>query len=127
MPPSMPGAWPGDGVPARVTSSEGPAGLRLEVAGELDLGSTPAVRGDLVSALEALPRGATAVLDLTPTTYLASAGVGMILALMSEAGGRGIDLRLRSAEGSATERVFALTGLGGLLEAAAVAAAPSAD
>ena len=74
-----------------------------------------------------LPRGATAELDLTSTSYLASAGVGMILQLIGATAERGIDLRLRSPEGSATARVFALTGLGGLLEAAAAGAAPSSD
>ncbi|MDQ1660880.1 MAG: hypothetical protein QOJ68_860 [Blastococcus sp.] len=125
IPPRRSDAWTGDGVPARVTSHEGPTGLRLEVAGELDLGSATVVRGALVSALQQLPRGAIAELDLTATTYLASAGVGMLLALLSETKERGIELRLRSAEGSATARVFALTGLGGLLEAAAGSTAPS--
>jgi anti-anti-sigma factor len=125
IPPPRSGAWTGDAVPARVTSSEGSTGLRLEVAGELDLGSTTVVRGALVSALERLPRGAVVELDLTSTTYLASAGVGMILALLSETNERGIELRLCSPEGSATARVFALTGLGGLLEAAAAPASPS--
>jgi anti-anti-sigma factor len=108
-----------------VSASEGRAGLRLEVAGELDLGTTTAVREALLAALQGLPQGATAELDLTPTTYLASAGVGMILQLIGEAAARGIELRLRSPEDSATARVFALTGLGGLLEAGASAAASS--
>jgi anti-anti-sigma factor len=108
-----------------VSGHEGPTGLRLEVTGELDLGTTAAVREALVAALQQLPSGAVAELDLTATTYLASAGVGMILALLSETSERGIELRLHSPLGSATERVFALTGLGGLLEAPAVSGSPS--
>jgi anti-anti-sigma factor len=122
--PGSSGVWAGDGVPTRVSASEGRAGLRLEVAGELDLGTTAAVREALLAALRGVPHGATAELDLTPTTYLASAGVGMVLQLIGEAAARGIELRLRSPEGSATARVFALTGLGGLLEAGA-SSAPS--
>jgi anti-anti-sigma factor len=116
IPPGSSGVWAGDGVPARVTTHDGPVGLRLEVAGELDLDTTAAVREALLAAIHALPHGATAELDLTPTTYLASAGVGMILQLIGEAAARGVELRLRSPEASATARVFALTGLGSLLE-----------
>ena len=119
-----PGAWSGDGAPARVSSHEGPAGLRLEISGELDLGTTAAAHDALLAALEGQPRGAIVELDLTATSYLASAGVGMILQLVGEGTARGIELRLLSAEGSATARVFALTGLGGLLEAG-IPAAPS--
>ena len=110
-----------------MTAHDEPAGLRLAVSGELDLGTTAGVRDALVAALAPLSRGATAELDLTSTSYLASAGVGMILQLVGATAERGIDLRLRSPEGSATARVFALTGLGGLLEAAAAGAAPSSD
>jgi anti-anti-sigma factor len=110
-----------------VTAHEGPSGLRLEVTGELDLGTTAGVREALVTALEQLPPGATAELDLTSTSYLASAGVGMILQLVGETGERGIDLRLRSPEGSATARVFALTGLGGLLAVAGSGPVASSD
>jgi anti-anti-sigma factor len=123
--PGNSGVWAGDGVPARVSASEGRAGLRLEVAGELDLGTTTAVREALLAALQGLPQGATAELDLTLTTYLASAGVGMILQLIGEAAARGVELRLHSPEDSATARVFALTGLGGLLGAGASTAASS--
>ena len=121
------GNWAADAVPARVSAYEEPGGLRLEVAGELDLSTAGAVRGALLAALGQLPHGASAELDLAPTSYLASAGVGMILQVMSEAAERGIELRLRSPEGSATARVLGLAGLEGLLEAGAVHTTSSSD
>jgi hypothetical protein len=49
----------------------------------------------------------------------------MILQLMKETAARGIEVRLHSPAGSATARVFALTGLDDLLGAATSSTASS--
>jgi len=55
-------------------------------------------------------------LDLSAVTYLASAGVGMVLQLRAEAADKGIRLRLHAEPGTPSARVIALAGLGDSLE-----------
>jgi anti-anti-sigma regulatory factor len=51
------------------------------------------------------------VLDLERTTYLASAGVGMILQLAVEAAARRLQLHLRTVPGTPPARVLELAGI----------------
>ncbi|SFL80339.1 SpoIIE family protein phosphatase [Geodermatophilus ruber] len=111
------------GVPARAVVHEGPEGLRLEVVGELDLATAGPVGDELLRCLGQLPPGAVAVLDLRPTTYLASAGVGMILHALARAGAADVEVRVRTEPGTPPARILALAGLGG--QAAGSAAASS--
>jgi len=104
------GEW-GDAGTARLLAHEDVGGVRLEIAGELDLASVGAVHAALSSRLGVLPAGASAVLDLGPTSYLASAGVGMVLQVLAEAADRGVTLRVRTAPGTPPARVLALAGL----------------
>ncbi|MGR7024703.1 SpoIIE family protein phosphatase [Geodermatophilus sp. URMC 62] len=104
---------PPDTGPARLGVHRDGDGLRLEVTGEVDLAVTPALRAEALRALEELPAGARAVLDLTPVTYLASAGVGLVLELQAAAAARRAVLQVRTRPGSAPARVLALGELDG--------------
>ncbi|MGY1704352.1 SpoIIE family protein phosphatase [Geodermatophilus sp. SYSU D00697] len=99
-------------APARLLVSDGPGGLRLEVVGELDLAATGPVGEELLDRLAQLPAGSRATLDLRRTTYLASAGVGMLLQALARAGDAGLQLRLRTERGTPPARILGLAGLG---------------
>ncbi|MGX5655091.1 SpoIIE family protein phosphatase [Geodermatophilus nigrescens] len=99
------------GEPARLTVSRGPDGLRLAASGEVDLAAAAALRAEALRALEELPAGGRAVLDLREVTYLASAGVGLSLELRSADAARRGRLDIATAEGSAPRRVLALGGV----------------
>jgi anti-anti-sigma factor len=99
------------GEPARLDVHRGPDGLRLLVDGEVDLAVAPALRARALQALEDLPAGGRAVLDLRPVTYLASAGVGLVLELRAAAAARRAALDVRTREGSAPARALALGGV----------------
>ncbi|PRY47741.1 PAS domain S-box-containing protein [Geodermatophilus tzadiensis] len=96
--------------PARLSVHRDGDGLRLEVTGEVDLAVTPAMRAEALRALGDLTPGARAVLDLRPVTYLASAGVHLVLELRSAAAARRAVLDVRTEPGSAAERVLVLGG-----------------
>ncbi|HEV7211009.1 MAG TPA: SpoIIE family protein phosphatase [Blastococcus sp.] len=102
--------WSDDGG-ARLLAHEDPGGVRFEIAGELDLASVGAVHAALSTRLAVLPAGSSAVLDLGPTSYLASAGVGMVLQVLGEAAEGGVALRLRTVPGTPPARVLALAGI----------------
>ena len=106
-------APPGGGA-SRTAASAGhaePGPAVAEVRGELDLASVETVRADLLARLAALPAGARFTLDLRPTTYLPSAGIGLLLELTEDARARGIDLRVVTEPTGLAARAFALAGL----------------
>ena len=70
-----------------------------------------AVRADLFGRLAALPDGARLTLDLRPTTYLPSAGIGLLLEVIEHARARGVDLRMLTEPAGLPARAFALAGL----------------
>jgi anti-anti-sigma factor len=106
---------PPDGPGAPLTAAppeQGELGPSVaEVRGELDLASVDTVRADLLARLAALPAGARFTLDLRPTTYLPSAGIGLLLELMEAARARGVDLRVVTDPAGLAARAFALAGL----------------
>jgi anti-anti-sigma factor len=104
-------AVPGGGAELHTREEDG--ATVLEVRGELDLVSVDLVRTDLLARLAALPSGARLTLDLTATTYLASAGVGLLLEATDRARTRGVDLRVRAEPDGMPARALALTGLDG--------------
>jgi anti-anti-sigma regulatory factor len=77
----------------------------------------------LLRCVDRLPPGSAAVLDLGATTYLASAGVGMVLEALARAGDAGVGLRLRTRDGTAPARILDLAGVGS--QTAGTAAPPS--
>ncbi|MBB3086377.1 SpoIIE family protein phosphatase [Geodermatophilus sabuli] len=99
------------GIPARLRVSDGPDEVRLEVVGELDIATAGPVRDELLRYLDRLPPGSVAVLDLRPTSYLASAGVGLVLEALARAGDVGVALHLRTERGSPPARILALAGV----------------
>ncbi|SNS76067.1 anti-anti-sigma factor [Geodermatophilus saharensis] len=99
------------GEPARLAVHREPDGLRVEVHGEVDLAVAGALRAQALGALEDLPAGQRVVLDLRPVTYLASAGVGLVLELRDAVAARRSVLDVRTREGSAAARVLALGGV----------------
>ncbi|SDD40245.1 PAS domain S-box-containing protein [Geodermatophilus telluris] len=107
-PPVRRGPAPSAAGPARLAVHRDGDGLRLEVTGEVDLAVAPALRAEGLRALEELPPGGRAVLDLRPVTYLASAGVHLVLELRSAAAARSGGLDVRTRPGSAAERVLEL-------------------
>jgi anti-anti-sigma factor len=108
------GARPPAG-PARLAVGDEPDGVRLEISGELDLASAGAVGTGVLERLAALAPGTTAVLDLRPTTYLASAGVGLVLQACGAAEARGVRFTVLTARGSAPDRLLRLAGLADLV------------
>jgi PAS domain S-box-containing protein len=100
---------------AELLAHDEPDGLRLEVVGEVDLVSAPSIGGQLRERLRALPRGAALTLDFGRTTYLASAGLGLLLEVLTEAESRGTALSVAAPDGGAPARVLRLSGVGDLL------------
>jgi anti-anti-sigma factor len=60
--------------------AEGPAEVRLAVAGEVDLAAAPWLREFLRAELQRLPAGGVAVLDLGGVEFFSAAGVTELLA-----------------------------------------------
>jgi anti-anti-sigma factor len=98
--------------PARVAVHREPGGLRLALDGEVDLAVAPALRAQALRALEDLPAGSRVELDLRQVTYLASAGVGLVLELRASVADRRAAVAVTVREGSAPARVLALGGVG---------------
>jgi anti-anti-sigma factor len=95
-----------------LTVHDDPGGLRLEVHGEVDLATARWVRRQLLTRLEQLAPGSVATLDLGPTGYLASAGVGLVLEAVARARRSGVELRVRTRPGTPPARILALAGVG---------------
>lgn len=84
----------------------------LELFGELDLGSVPALERELDTLAEP---GRTVVLDLSALTFMDSTGLRTILAADERL--RGADARLVLVRGpQAVDRVFRITGTAEQLE-----------
>jgi anti-anti-sigma factor len=107
-----------EAAPARLIEEDEADGLRLTVEGELDIFTAGPVGEQLFRRLAELPAGMPVVLDLRPTAYLASAGVGMVLEARARADAGGLPFRVRTAAGSPPDRILALTGLEAVLTAA---------
>ena len=105
--------------PARLRESAEAGGLRLSVEGELDVATAGSVRGQLARRLAELDPGVPVVLDLRSTTYLASAGVGMVLEARAQAAAAGVPFRVRVQPGSPPDRIIGLAGLADVLTGSA--------
>jgi anti-anti-sigma factor len=83
----------------------------LAVEGTIDVATVEPVDAELARRLRGLPAGTAVVLDLRPTSYLASAGVGMVLQARARAAELGVPLQVRTLPGSAPDRILGLAGL----------------
>jgi anti-anti-sigma factor len=83
------------------------------VHGEVDLATATRVRHQVLLRLEQLPAGSVATLDLRPTGYLASAGVGLVLEAVARARRAGVALRVQTRQGTPPARILALAGVDG--------------
>jgi anti-anti-sigma factor len=104
------GGTAGDGGTS-VTVHDEPGGPRLEVHGEVDLATAARVRRQVLARLEQLAPGSVATLDLRPTGYLASAGVGLVLEAVARARRAGVELRVLARPGTPPARILALAGV----------------
>ncbi len=100
-----------EGGPARLVESEEAGEVRLVVEGELDVASVGPLGTRLTRRLGELAPGVPVVLDLGPTSYLASAGVGLVLEAQALATAIGVPFRVRTAAGSPPRRILDLAGL----------------
>ncbi|GAA3179306.1 hypothetical protein GCM10010531_36650 [Blastococcus jejuensis] len=114
-PPAPPVRSYDDEEPARLVAEEEAGGLRLTVSGELDAATAGPIGEQLLRALGELPPGVAVVLDLRPTTYLASAGVGVVLQARAQAAAGGLPFHVRTAVGTVPHRILGLAGLAELL------------
>ncbi|TWF81343.1 anti-anti-sigma factor [Pseudonocardia hierapolitana] len=136
LPPSGAPAAPARAAPAAPVTPvpPGPAALRLaggtedggpgavEIRGELDLAGVRGVGDELLACADA---GGALTVDLRATTYLASAGVALLVEAdrrVRAAGGR---LRVLVAPGDVVRRALTLSGVDGLLEVVADEGGPS--
>jgi anti-anti-sigma factor len=119
--PGLPDAEPAGPRPVAPVPT-GPAALRVvagadgpivEVHGELDLAGVRGVRDELLRAVAA---GSGLAVDLRPTTYLASAGVALLVEADRAARAAGGRLRLLVAPADVVRRALALSGVDGHLE-----------
>jgi anti-anti-sigma factor len=99
--------------PAALRVGGRPDGRTVEVHGELDLAGVRGVRDELLRAVTA---GSGLTVDLRPTTYLASAGVALLVEADRTARAAGARLRLLVAPADVVRRALALSGVDNLLE-----------
>jgi anti-anti-sigma factor len=87
----------------------------LTVVGAVDLSAAGPLGRQLRDGMGDVRPGGVVTVDLTRTSYLASAGVGLLLELATASREQGIDIRVRTAPGTVPDRILALTGVAGLL------------
>jgi len=85
----------------------------IEVSGDLDLASAPALRQRLVDAVALEP--VSVILDLTNLAFIDSSGLGVLIAGLKRANQSGVRLVLQSVPAQA-ESVIAMAGLKSLFD-----------
>ena len=115
-------ATPAARRPATAEDGRDAAGRhQVRVSGEVDLPAADGLRRRLLAsvdrAADTAGDDAVLVVDLDAVTYLASAGVGLLLAMVGHASVRGVTLHVRATPGCVAARVLALSGLAGAVSA----------
>ena len=105
-----PSGYPRD-MEIRGTENEGTA--RLELHGELDIGTAPVLEDAVDRALEDGCR--EVVLDLSGTTFLDSAGLGALINAAREVDARRATMSVHSPPGSEARVVIEMSRTGGIL------------
>jgi anti-sigma B factor antagonist len=89
-------------------------GTVVHVAGEVDLTTVPQLDDELTSAERRLTAPGPLVLDLTAVTFLASAGLSMVVKHHEQCRATGLELRVVSGNRTVA-RTFLITGLNDML------------
>ncbi|NMH98439.1 SpoIIE family protein phosphatase [Pseudonocardia acidicola] len=105
-----PGPPLAEGQPASLQVQAERDRLHLALHGEIDLPAVQAVRADLLAHLDADP-ATPMVLDLHRTSYLSSAGIGLLLDLAEHARAGGRRLEIEHDTTGPVARVLTLAGL----------------
>jgi anti-sigma B factor antagonist len=100
------------GLTVERTPADG-GGLRLRVAGEVDLAAGAALREAVDAALDERPD--RLCLDLAGVTFLDSSGLSGLIGAARRAQERGAELAVASPPGSEARLVIELAGMGGYL------------
>jgi anti-sigma B factor antagonist len=95
----------------RSTKSDG--ATRMELQGELDIGTGPELEQAVTRALEDGCR--EVVLDLSGTTFLDSAGLGALINAAREVDARQASMNVHSPHGSEARLVIEMSRTGGIL------------
>jgi anti-sigma B factor antagonist len=93
----------------------------VSVAGELDAGTEGAFRDALTSALALALGVPRVVVDLTAVTFMASAGIGVLMGMHRTLKAEGGSLVLAGPRGEVAQ-VLSLTGVGAVIPVAATVA-----
>jgi anti-sigma B factor antagonist len=88
----------------------GAGGLLVRVAGEVDLVTVPQLEDELTMAEKDLPPSGRLVLDLTAVTFVASAGLSVLIKHDQRCREAGKELRIVSGNRTIA-RTFLMTGL----------------
>lgn len=111
------GSGPPSGSPLRMTVQPDSNGTcTLQVAGEIDLATSPLLRSRVMEQLEHAPR--VLVLDLQRVSFLGSSGLAVLIEIRTEALRRDVGLRLITTS-QAVLRALTATGLIELFDVAA--------
>jgi anti-anti-sigma factor len=95
---------------ARLSCSQEERALVARLEGELDMTNVGTLEDELLSSL--LPDGLGVVLDLSPTTYIDSAGIRMLFNVGAALRARGRELRLVVPEDAVIRRALLLVQVG---------------
>ncbi|WP_084175363.1 STAS domain-containing protein [Actinokineospora spheciospongiae] len=87
----------------------------VQVKGEVDLLTAPALRAAVSDGLTRLPSPAVVVVDLTGVTFLGCTGIGVLVDAGLRARERGGAMVVSCPGGTASRRIFTLLGLDGVL------------
>lgn len=97
---------------ARSGSAEHPV---IEVAGEIDVATSPLLRAELAAVLDEAPE--TITLDLAHVSFIDSSGLGVLVGALKRLREHHPDAGLRVLHAKdAVRKVFDITGLDGLFE-----------
>ena len=98
---------------AKVTANTVGGELRLAVEGELEIGTVGVLRDAVVEALDAGER--RLVVDLAPTTFVDSTGLGGLLEVSRDVALRDGTLAVLAPHGHEARLLIELSGTGGAL------------
>jgi anti-sigma B factor antagonist len=109
--PAVDASRPGELLRLRREPRESASGVIVHAAGEVDLTTAPQLAEELAVVVDQLSSPASVVLDLTAVTFLASAGLSVLLEHDQRCRAAGLELRI-VAGNRTVARTLQMTGLG---------------